>query len=318
MSFGFRKTIRGPRGRRAARAVARRLAVFWVAGLVVGLPARDGEAQEDEYSLRLSDQVGQVNRYRLAFDIRMRAEYAGEVEPDERTRRVLDALASGMGIRTAVEYEQRLTEVSPDGTRVFEVRWRDFDFSGEIAGQPIPPPPLHVQSTRELLSQRARVRTTATGRTKDVAYDHPGLAGLGRQFEQLEGAMPTYLPERPVGVGDGWSGVAEFPLGLAPDGGGTLTLTLEHRLAEVRPGEDGPIAVIELSGSYSRLKGIETFMGAPMHMEASLIGSTLFDIESGRFVGGRYEIDMFALHAAEGIEIQLTGHANGKLELLRP
>jgi hypothetical protein len=94
-----------------------------------------------------------------------------------------------------------------------------------------------------------------------------------------------------------------------------MTLELEHTLLEVRPGEERAVAVIGLSGTFSNLQGIEeSGFGAPLHMEASLTGSALFDIDHGRYVGGRYEIDMFALHAEGGVEVQLTGHANGTLE----
>jgi hypothetical protein len=51
-------------------------------------------------------------------------------------------------------------------------------------------------------------------------------------------------------------------------------------------------------------------------MDARLTGVSLFDITWGRFVGGDFQLDMFALSASEEVEIQLTGHANGKLELL--
>ncbi len=274
-------------------------------------------AQTSTHLLRLSDQVGQTNRYRLGFEMQMRAELTGAGQPHERARQLIEALSEGMRIQTAVEYEQRLAAVEIDGTRAFEVRWRGFEYTGEIGGRPIAPPPVQVESTRELLASRAQVRVSPNGRTIDVTYSQPGLASLARQFERLGGAMPTYLPERAVAVGDRWTSTGQFPVGLAAGGTGSLTLELEHTLLEVRAGEDGRLAVIGLSGTFSNLEGIEeSGIGAPMHMEASLTGSTLFDIERGRYVGGHYEIDMFALQAAEGIEIQLTGHANGNLELV--
>lgn len=285
--------------------------------MVVAVVTTLAAVQTPTHVLRLSDEVGQTNRYRLTFDIQMRAEYVSEAEPDAQTRQLLEALASGMGLHTAVEYEQRLSTVEDDGTRVFEVRWRDFEFAGDIGGRPIPPPPTLVESTRDLLSQRARVRTTPSGRTIDVTYSHPRLAGLARQFEQLESAMPTYLPEAPVRVGDRWTSVGRFPVDLSASGGGNMTLELEHTLLEVRPGEAGAVALIGLSGTFSNLQGMEEAgFGAPLVMEASLTGSALFDIDHGRYVGGRYEIDMFAVHAEGGVEVQLTGHANGTQELV--
>jgi hypothetical protein len=284
------------------------------AGAVVVAVTLLAAAQTPTHALRLSDEVGQTNRYRLTFDIQMRAEYVSEGEPDARTRQLMETLASGLGLHTAVEYEQRLSAVEKDGTRAFDVRWHDFEFTGDIGGRPIAPPPTQVESTRDLLSQRARVRTTPSGRTIDVTYTHPQLA---RQFEQLESAMPTYLPEEAVRVGDRWTSVGQFPVDLSASGAGNMTLELEHTLLEVRPGEGGAVAVIGLSGTFSNLQGIEeSGFGAPMHMEASLTGSALFDIDRGRYVGGRYEIDMFAVHAEGGVEVQLTGHANGNLELL--
>jgi hypothetical protein len=273
-------------------------------------------AQEPAYRLQLSDEIGQVSRYRLAFDIEMRAKVTGAGEPDEAARRLIDALASGMKLSTVVEYERVLVDVAEDGVRTFEVRWRDYRYAGELGGAAVPPPPGFTESVRDLLSQTARVRTTPTGRTIAVAYSHPELASLARRLEQMEGGMPTYLPETPVRVGDRWASTATIPLGVDLPGR-ALTLALEHTLKAVRGGPDGAIAEIALSGSYSQLQGMEAAGGEPpLHVQASLTGSSLFDIGRGRFVGGRYEIDMFALHAADGVEIQLTGHATGDLELL--
>ncbi|MGD2215975.1 MAG: hypothetical protein PVJ64_04440 [Gemmatimonadales bacterium] len=287
------------------------------AGLVVAILTLLAALQTPTHVLQLSDEVGQSNRYRLTFDIQMRAEYVSEVEADAQTRRLMEALASGLGLHTAVEYEQRLSAVEEGGTRAFEVRWHDFEFSGDIGGRPIPPPPTQAESMRELLAQRAHVRTTPSGRMIDVTYSHPQLAGLARQFEQLKSAMPTYLPETPVRVGDRWTSVGQFPVGLSASGAGSMTLELEHTFLEVRPGEKGRVAVIGLSGSFSNLQGVEeSGFGAPLHMEASLTGTAQFDIDRGCYVGGRYEIDMFAVHAEAGVEVQLTGHANGTLELL--
>jgi hypothetical protein len=287
------------------------------AGVVVAVVATFAAVQTPTHVLRLSDEVGQTNRYRLTFDIQMRAEYVSETEPDPRTRQLLGTLASGMGLHTTVEYEQRLSAVEDDGTRVFEVRWHDYELTGDIGGRPIEPPPTQAQATRDLLSQRARVRTTPSGRTIEVTYSQPRPAGLARQFEQMESAMPTYLPEAPVRVGDRWTSVGQFPVDLSASGAGNMTLELEHTLVEVRRGEGGTVAVIGLSGTFSNLQGIEeSGFGAPLHMEASLTGSASFDIDHGRYVGGRYEIDMFAVHAEGGVEVQLTGHANGSQELV--
>jgi len=282
-------------------------------GLLLALALAPAVAQAPEYRLQLSETVGQTSRYRLAFDIRMRAEIAGQGDPDERTQKLMDTLASGMEMRTAVEYEQRLVGVDEDSARVFNVRWHDYQFSGKLGDEDVPPPPGYLESLRDLLSQTARVRTSPSGRTIDVTYSNPRLAGLTSGLDR--GGMPTYLPEEPVGIGDSWSSTAEIPLGMGA--GGSLSLQLDHTLREVRSGPDGRVAVIELAGSYSQLQGFEeSGFGEPMHVQASLTGSSLFDIDRGRFVGGRYEIDMFALHAAEGVEIHLTGHANGGLELM--
>lgn len=274
--------------------------------------------QSGTYELRLSDQIGQASRYRLTFDIRMRAEYSGPSEPDGQTRELMSLLASGMSLRTAVEYEQRLAAVADDGTREYEVRWHDYEYAGEIGGRPITPPNGHAEATGQLLRQRARFHTSPQGRTLEVLYARPGADGLAGRLAALEGAMPTYLPEKAVAVGDRWTSTARFPVGLEGAGGGDMVLELEHRLIEVRAGAEGPVAVIGLSGSYSRLQALEaTGLAAPLHVEASLTGTTTFDVRRGRFTGGRYEIDMFAFHSESGMELELTGHANGRLQLLR-
>ncbi|UCF18158.1 MAG: hypothetical protein JSU87_09330 [Gemmatimonadota bacterium] len=282
-----------------------------------GLGDPVGLGQDSRHLLRLSDRVGQTSRYRLAFDIEMRADYAGPPQRDAGVRQLLETLAEGMVLRTALDFEQRLKSVGADGTRTFDVRWHDYAFRGDVGGRPIPPPPGHLDATRELLSRSAEIRTTATGQTLAVDFDHPRLAELAERIERIEGAMPTYLPEVPVAVGDSWTSVAHFPVELTPGGLGSLDLRLEHTLVELRTGVGGPVAVIELRGSYSRLQGLEEGgAGIPIHLQAAMTGRTRFDVAAGRFVDGHYEIDMFALHAADGIEIQLTGHANGTLELV--
>lgn len=286
--------------------------------LAAGLAPPESLAQDEEYDLRLTDRIGQSNRYRLSFEIRMRADYAGTSAPDDRSRRLIEALSEGMVLRTAVEYEQTLVEVEDDGTRVFTVRWHDFDYEGELAGEPVPPPAAHVEATRELLKHAARVRTAPSGRTLALSYTNPALRRLGKSFESLKHALPTYLPEKRVRVGESWSSVARFPVGApGPAGVGSLELELLHELTGVREGPDGPVASIRLSGSYSRMEEPgEMLAGVPMHVEASLTGETVFDVERGRFSQGHYEIDMFALYAEAGVEIRLTGHADGDLELV--
>ena len=275
-------------------------------------------AQDTAYQLQLSDRIGEASRYRLTFEIEMKADYSGEGAAEARARELMEALGSGMELRTTVVYEQRLTDVAGDGTRTFQVRWHDYDFSGAIGDVPIPKPPEHVESTRALLSHSAQLRTTASGRTIEVIYTHPDLEALDRRFRQMGGSMPTYLPEDPVVVGDSWTSVVEFPTGISTSAGAsTMNLELRHTLKEIRQSPSGPLAVIELAGSYSQMQGIEISGDSPpMHVQVSLTGSTLFDIGFGRFSGGRYELDMLAVHAANGIELQLTGYANGTLELV--
>jgi hypothetical protein len=271
--------------------------------------------QEPTYRLHLTDEVGQISRYRLVFDLEMRAEYTGGGEVDQAARQFMEALAEGMRVRTAVEYDKRLVAVEPDGVRTFDVRWHDYKFQGLIGEEEIPEPPGRAEARRDLLAaSAARVRTTPTGQVIDVEYSNPRVETLVRQFEQA--GMPTYLPETAVRVGDSWTSQASFPLGAGLNAG-SMELDLVHTFKELRQGPAGPIVVIEIAGSYSQLQGMEEVgMGTPLHMDARLTGVSLFDIGRGRFVGGDYQVDMFALNASEGVEVQLTGHANGKLELL--
>jgi hypothetical protein len=271
--------------------------------------------QEPAYRLHLTEEVGQISSYRLVFDLEMRAEYTGGGELSSATRQFMAALSEGMRVRTAVEYDERLVAVEEDGVRTFDVRWHDYKFQGLIGGEEIPEPPGRAEATRDLLAaSAARVKTTPSGRTIEVEYSNPQVETFVRQFEQA--GMPTYLPETAVAVGDSWTSRASFPLG-AGAGAGTMELDLVHTFTELRQGPDGPIVVIEIAGSYSQLQGLEDVgIGAPLHMDARLTGVSLFDITWGRFVGGDFQLDMFALSASEEVEIQLTGHANGKLELL--
>jgi hypothetical protein len=291
--------------------------------LGVAAAARGAAAQAPAYWLRLSDQVGQSSRYRTSFVLAMRAEYtgagagAGELEMEARARELLAALAKGMEVRSAIEYEQRLAAVEADGTREFRIRWHDYDYTGRIGEQEIAPPAAQLEAARAVLAQSARLRVTPSGRTLSVEYGDARLAAAAQQLERMKGGMPAYLPEEPVKVGDSWSATSEFPVGLTPEGQGTLTLELRHTLREVRQGPQGAIAVIDLAGSYaSRLTESALGSGAPLHVQASLTGSALFDIAGGRYLGGTYEIDLYALQAAGGVELGLTGHANGTLELL--
>ncbi len=251
--------------------------------------------------------------------MQMRAEYSVEDEPVAPAQSWIDLARSGMGLRSSVEYEQKLVGVEQDGTRVFEVRWRDYQFSGKVGDREIEPPRGQQELVADLLSQTARFRTTPSGRTIGVTHSDPRIARLAAGWQPFEGGVPTSLPERPVGIGDRWTSTAQIPVGTPAAGPANMKmeLELEHTLAEMRSGPHGPVAVIVVKGSYSRQRDLNDLtLDEPLHLEATLSGSSLFDVNQGRFVGGRYEVDMFALHAAAGVELQLTGHANGKLELL--
>ncbi|MGD8866458.1 MAG: hypothetical protein PVI01_02495, partial [Gemmatimonadales bacterium] len=91
-----------------------------------------GQAQGPTYRLQLSGDVGQVSRYRLTFDIRMRAEIKGSGQADSEAQDLIAMLAEGMTLRSVMEYEQRLVAVEVDGVRTFEVRWNDYDVTGEL------------------------------------------------------------------------------------------------------------------------------------------------------------------------------------------
>ncbi len=303
-------TRRSDRGGGALRALA-------LALLVAGAPPDAAFAQRALHQLRIGEKIGQQSRYRLSFDMRMRAEYTVEGEPVAPAQDWIDLARSGMGLRSSVVYEQKLVEVADDGTRAFEVRWHDYQFSGRVGEREIDPPRSQLELVTLLLSQSARFRTTPSGRTIDVTHSDPRIARLAAGWQPLEGGVPTSLPEQPVAIGDRWTSTAQIPVGMPTGGPASMTMELEHTLAELRDGPHGPVAVIAVKGSYSRLRGLDDLaLNEPLHLEANLSGSSLFDVNQGRFVGGRYEVDMFALHAANGVELQLTGHANGELELL--
>ena len=269
------------------------------------------------YRLRLSDRVGSLNRYRLSFDMDIRAEYSDGDIPNGRARRLMQSLGPGIQMHTVMEYEQELTNVEPDDTRVFEIRWDDYRFSGKVGGDDVTPPPQADEAVDRILSQTALVRTTARGQTVDVKYDAPAFARAGEELRAVQNALPTLLPDGPVQVGDRWTGETELPLRLPTGESGTVKVEMRHTLREIRPGPAGPVAVIDLQGSYSDLEGARAGAILPMYLEATLTGTARFDIEAGRFGGGEYEVDMFALNTGEeGGELRLTGHASGELKLL--
>ena len=76
----------------------------------------DGLAQTPKHELRISSRIDQVSPYRMAFELRMRAEYGDAEMAEGAGHPLIEALAAGIGARTVVEYEQRLAEVEPDGT----------------------------------------------------------------------------------------------------------------------------------------------------------------------------------------------------------
>lgn len=249
----------------------------------------------------------------MKFELRMGAEYEGEA-PSDRARELIGALGSGLQMRMSMVYDQRLREIAADGNRTFEFRWREYDFGGEVNGEPVPEPPGHDAMVERLLARSARVRTTELGQPVAVEYEDPEVERLGGAFGRMPGALPVYLPERPVGAGDRWEGRIELPLEM-PGGPRSVPFRLEHTLREVRPGPDGPVAVIEVRGSYSSLEQAAggDDAAAAMHFEATIAGSAEFDIDAGWFRDGRYEIDMYAVEGLDEGSIHLTGHATGAL-----
>lgn len=271
---------------------------------------------QQSYLLRLTDRVGDANRYRLSYDLEMQASYDAPAS-DQRAHELMEALGEGMAVATSIDYEQQLEAVGPDGTRTFSVRWHDYDFHSSVGGKPIPKPPGHDDARRSLLAATATLRTTPDGRTVDFEYSDPALASLTERFRQMNNSMPTHLPGHPVVVGERWSSQAELPAGASPAGQPLrIRLDLGYTLREVREEPDGPIAVIDISGSYSRLEGGEIPRGGgPMHVRFALKGFTLFDVANGRFTFGQYEMDMLAVQNIGGVDLEVTGFSNGKLEL---
>ena len=53
-----------------------------------------------------------------------------------------------------------------------------------------------------------------------------------------------------------------------------------------------------------------------MHVQLEMTGSTIFDIEAGRFTDGDYQLDMLAVQNVKGMDLEITGHASGRLELV--
>lgn len=269
------------------------------------------------YELRLSDRVGEVGRYRATFEMRIDADFTEGRAASPRGRQLMEAIGSGIRMKTVMEYEQELEGVGRDGVRTFELRWQDYDFQGSVGDRLVEPPPGHGGRVQELLSRPVHLRATPLGRTVDVDYGHPQLAQLAGGMGGLQGAVPAQLPERPIAVGDRWSGVVELPMELPTGRSGSLAFQMEHELQAVEEGPNGPIAVIGIRGSYSHLRGVEE-MGRdlPMHLEATLTGRVRFDVSGGHFLDGGYQVDLFALHSGEGGDLQLTGHATGGLERL--
>lgn len=297
----------------SGRGAVRRIGPVLLMGAWGLVPAHALVAQPPRYRLELTDRVGDVMQYRVEFRMDIRVELGKTDIPDDRGRQLMQALDPGIHMRTTMEYEQELIDVGPEGLRTFELRWRDYEFQGSVGGQAIEPPRGHESALQDLLAEPVLLRASPQGKTESVEYAHPRLARAGA-LGGVQGALPAQLPDRPVAVAEQWGGSVDLPIELPSGGRATLTFDLEHTLSRVMEGPSGPVAVIAVSGSYARLSGVEEMSSEmPMHLQASLQGEALFDVDAGQFISGDYEVDLFALHASEGVELQLTGHATGTL-----
>lgn len=260
---------------RAASAAARLLATAAILGSW-GAGCRD----EPAVTLRLSDQVGQVSRYRLVNEVRTSARVEG---PSEGRGEIAGPV---MEQKTRVEMllTEKLVSLDSGGVRTFESTLDSLDVSGSAGGEPIPMP--GAGRLREELRAPVRTRRTAYGAVVGLETGNPMLRAMAEAFQVARAAVQ--LPQHTVRVGEAWTHELRLPV---PNLGIALRAALESRLKELRPGNAGPEAVVEVGGTVAAAQDEAGGLGGrpgSMKAKGTLTGLLRFDVSAGRVIESTY------------------------------
>ena len=259
------------------------------------------EAAPEQYTLELSDEVGQTSRYQIVNEVKTRATVEGLPESQA-------ALARSFienDTRVELYVTETLVAVDTAGVRTYETRLDSLDVSGTAGGEPVEMPAMEPTGTP------IRTRVSARGEVLSVESDDARLAAVAESF-QLATAAPR-LPGRPVRVGEAWAYELSWPI---PNLGTSVRTSLESRLKEVTP-MDPALAVIEVRGTFSADTAAPSIGAPPMTPGGTISGTIVFDLSTGRVAHGEYAYQMtLDVEAQRGIRLKTVADGTSKMEHL--
>lgn len=239
--------------------------------LLVATPT--AAAEGEKILLRYKFDLGEVLRYEVAHQAHVRStieETSQEVESTTesvKAWKVTDVLPSGEIEFMHVVESARMTNRRPNqGVAEYDSR------------ETTEPPPFFAEAAKSIGVPLTQIRMTPAGKIVDREEKHPQ--------PKVSEDMPITLelPDQPIAVGEKWD--RTYDVSANRKSGAKQTIRT-RRLCRLKAVESG-VAVIAVD--YQILTPIDAFVKSQL-VERLTSGTVRFDIERGRVLTQRHEVD---------------------------
>ncbi|MEX2317013.1 MAG: hypothetical protein WD669_07670 [Pirellulales bacterium] len=238
-------------------------------------PAEAGSPVVDRimYELRYKCSLGDVWRY--------------EVSHKAAIRSTIDQSTQSAQTRTDSVKSWKITDILPEGAIEFMTvvekvhmvnQLPDKDPTEYNSERDKTPPPGFEDAARSVGVPLSVVRMSPQGKVlrRELKIKRPGA--------EDDGPLVVLLPEQPVAIGDSWDEPFDLTVQLKTGGTKAIQSRRHYKLAKVENG------IATISVDYQVLTPIDA------HIESQIVqrlmdGEVRFDIEAGRVVGQKMEID---------------------------
>jgi hypothetical protein len=235
--------------------------------------ADEPAAPKPTYDLRYKCAIGDILRYEVAHRASIRSTIdevtqAAQTKTDSvKSWKISDVLPSGdIEFLTVVERVHMVNQLP-------NTEPTEYDSQRDKT-----PPPGYEDAARSVGVPLSLIRIAPNGKVLRREMK------LKRSGPEEDGPLTVLLPEEPVPIGDSWDEAFDLTVTLRT-GGSKLVHTRRHyKLTKVEAG------IATISVDYQVLSPIDAHVEAQI-VERLLDGEVRFDIEAGRIVSQKMEID---------------------------
>lgn len=247
--------------------------VLAVVCLHLPTPSAAQAADGQKVTLRYKFELGEVLRYEVDHQAHVKStieETSQEVESTTesvKAWKVTDVLPSGeIEFMHVVESARMINRRPKQGVAEYDSR------------ETTEPPPFFAEAAKSIGVPLTQIRMTPAGKIVDREEKHPQ--------PKVSEDMPITLelPAEPIAVGEKWSRTYDI---TADRKSGAKQKIRSRRLCQLKAVEAG-VAVIEVD--YQILTPVDAFVKSQL-VERLTSGVVRFDIERGRIISQRHEVD---------------------------